>query len=177
MSKVATPNALKDSWVKLLENISSFPSRAILKQQAIPVVITEEQVILTIKNPSWLKQFAPDGSKHSSIIEAVNKMYPNGTKKIIVRAPESGDDSLRKEQAGSSDDESPAPAPKPVKQPEPAIKDEDIVQSIEIKQEVESENSLDNDSEPPVTYKSKSSGYHSDNVNMVIDLFEGKFIE
>ena len=49
--------------------------------------------------------------------------------------------------------------------------------SEDIVEEVESENSLDNDSEQPVTYKSKSSGYHSDNVNMVIDLFEGKFIE
>ena len=107
MSKGATPNVLKESWAKLLENISSFPSRAILKQQAVPVIISEEQIILTIKNPSWLKQFAPDGSKHSAIVEAVNKMFPSGAKKIIVRAPESGDEAIRKEQASSSDDEKP----------------------------------------------------------------------
>ena len=177
MSKVATPNALKTSWAKLLENISSFPSQAILKQQAVPVMITEEQIILTIKNPSWLKQFAPDGSKHSSIVEAVNKMYSSGAKKIIVRAPESGDEAIRKEQAGSSEDESPAPAPKPVKQSEPIVKKEDIVQAVEAKEEIEVENAPDDDSELPVINKSKSSGYHSDSVNMVMDLFEGKFID
>ena len=178
MSKVATPNALKGSWAKLLENISSFPSRAILKQQAVPVIISEEQIVLTIKNPSWLKQFAPDGSKHSSIVEAVNKMYPNGAKKIIVRAPESGDEAIRKEQAGSSDDESPAPAPKVVKQPEPVIKKEEVIQAVEAREETDSEsdNSAD-ESDSPMPRKNSANGYHSDNVNMVMDLFEGKFIE
>ena len=178
MSKVATPNALKGSWAKLLENISSFPSRAILKQQAVPVIISEEQIVLTIKNPSWLKQFAPDGSKHSSIVEAVNKMYPNGAKKIIVRAPESGDETIRKEQSGSSEDESPAPAPKVVKQPEPVIKKEEVIQAVEAREEADSEsdNSAD-ESDSPTPRKNSANGYHSDNVNMVMDLFEGKFIE
>lgn len=178
MSKVATPNALKGSWAKLLENISSFPSRAILKQQAVPVIISEEQIVLTIKNPSWLKQFAPDGSKHSSIVEAVNKMYPNGAKKIIVRAPESGDEAIRKEQSGSSEDESPAPAPKVVKQPEPVIKKEEVIQAVEAREEADSEsdNSAD-ESDSPMPRKNSANGYHSDNVNMVMDLFEGKFIE
>ncbi len=178
MSKVATPNALKGSWAKLLENISSFPSRAILKQQAVPVIISEEQIVLTIKNPSWLKQFAPDGSKHSSIVEAVNKMYPNGAKKIIVRAPESGDEAIRKEQSGSSEDESPAPAPKVVKQPEPVIKKEEVIQAVEAREEADSES--DNSAEEsgsPMPRKNSANGYHSDNVNMVMDLFEGKFIE
>lgn len=179
MSKAATPNALKGSWAKLLENISSFPSRAILKQQALPVVISEAEVILTIKNPSWLKQFGPEGSKHSSIVEAVNKMFPNGAKKIIVRAPESGDEAIRKEQsAGSADDEKPAPAPvaKPVKKVEPEIKKEEIAEAVEARDEVEEEGLTE---EPEVAKKSSksASGYHSDNVNMVMDLFEGKFID
>lgn len=62
MSKSASPNSLKALWAKLLENISSFPSRAILKQQAIPVKLTPDEVIITIKNPSWLKQFGPEGT-------------------------------------------------------------------------------------------------------------------
>ncbi|MBR6722187.1 DNA polymerase III subunit gamma/tau [bacterium] len=180
MSKPAASNALKTSWAKLLENISSFPSRAILKQQAVPVIISEDEVVLSIKNPSWLKQFSPEGSKHSSIVEAVNKMYPNGAKKIIVRAPESNDEAIRKEQAGSSDDETPAPAQvsKSVKAPEPEMKKEEIVQVIEAKEDIDAEleNSSD-DSTLASTKKSASSGYHSDNVNMVMDLFEGKFIE
>jgi DNA polymerase-3 subunit gamma/tau len=178
MSKAATPNALKTSWAKLLESISSFPSRAILKQQAVPVIISEDEIVLTIKNPSWLKQFSPEGSKYSSIVEAVGKMYPNGVKKIIVRAPESNDDAIRKEQASSSDDEAPAPAPKPVKQPEPPVKKEEVVQAVEAKEEAEVESNTDDDDAEVVTpRKSSGNGYHSDNVNMVMDLFEGKFIE
>lgn len=49
MSKSAPPDSLKGLWAKLLENISSFPSRAILKQQAIPVKITSDEVIISIK--------------------------------------------------------------------------------------------------------------------------------
>jgi DNA polymerase-3 subunit gamma/tau len=179
MSKTATPNALKTSWAKLLENISSFPSRAILKQQAVPVIISEEQVVLSIKNPSWLKQFSPEGSKHSSIVEAVNKLYPNGAKKIIVRAPESGDEAIRKEQSGGSDDELPAPvpAPKPVKHPVPEVKKEEIIEAVEIKEEIDAESSSLDESDVQVPRKNSANGYHSDNVNMVIDLFEGKFIE
>ncbi len=176
MSKPAPENALKGLWAKFLESISSFPSRAILKQQALPVVISEEQIILTIKNPSWLKQFGPEGSKYSSITEAANKLYPNGVKKIIVRAPESGDDNLRKEQSSnSSDDELPAPATntQPVKEQPKSIKKEELVEVIEIKEEMESTISMDEGSFP----KKQNSGYHSDNVNMVIDLFEGKIIE
>ena len=178
MSKPATPNALKGSWAKLLENISSFPSRAILKQQAVPVIITEDQIVLTIKNPSWLKQFAPDGSKHSSIVEAVNKMYQNGAKKIIVRAPESGDEAIRKEQASNSDDESPAPAPKTVKQSEPVSQKVQVLEAVNAKEEADFEvENLEVETESPISRKNSGNGYHSDNVNMVMDLFEGKFIE
>ena len=105
-------------------------------------------------------------------------MYPNGTKKIIVRAPESNDEAIRKEQSTGSDDEKPAPALKSVKSPEPEIKKEEIIQVIEAKEDVdvEVENSSDESSSTP-TKKSSALGYHSDNVNMIMDLFEGKFIE
>lgn len=49
MSKPAPANGVKALWVKLLENITSFPSRAILKQQALPVKIASDEVIVSIK--------------------------------------------------------------------------------------------------------------------------------
>ncbi len=173
MSKPAEVNNLKASWGKLLENVSSFPSRAILKQQALPVKITADEVIISIKNPSWLKQFGADGSKHNFIVDAVKSMYGNANK-VIVRAPESGDDAIRKEVSnGNSDDEAPAPAPAPlnetpVKQPkkEPEITAQEVKEVVEIKQQT-----------TLAKPKTGEAMFHSDTVNNVMDLFEGKFIE
>ena len=170
MSKQANTNSLKNSWVKLLENISSFPSRAILKQQAIPVKISPEEVIITIKNPSWLKQFGQDGSKHSFIVDAANSMFGKTVAKVIVREPNAKDDAIRKEQG--DDDDKPAPAPKK-ELPKQEISNEDIEEAISIKEDVMNE---------PLSQhlphkKSGDEFNHSDNVNMVMELFEGKLID
>jgi len=174
MSKPAGGNnSINTQWAKFLDNISSFPSRAILKQQAVPIKLTENEVIITIKNTNWLKQFGPEGSKHSFIVEAANALFSKQVQKIIVRAPESGDDAIRKEQ--SSDDETPAPAPAPAPAPKPIPQKqeepepEEIKEAIEIKQEA--------DQKPIPHAKNSENFYHSDEVNMVIDLFEGKIIE
>ena len=184
MSKSAPPNALKATWVKLLESVSSFPSRAILKQQAVPVKLSADEVIITIKNPSWLKQFAQDGSKHSCIVDAANIVF-GSVKKVIVRAPESGDDAIRKEFAGSDDDDKPAPATSKTFKPKTQeINKEDVVEAIQIRDEVEYETSDGNNTVEDVSaqqsvkkYGKADAAYHTDDVNMVMDLFEGKFIE
>ena len=175
MSKSAPADSnsgLKSLWVKLLENISSSPSRSILKQQALPVKITQDEVILSIKSSNWLKQYAADGSKHSYIVEAANAIFPGGVKKVIVRAPEAGDDAIRAKQS-SGDDEKPAPAPaKPVNKPinEPEVKPEEVNEIIE--DSVSSDNSI-----TVLKSRNPDHSYHSDNVNMIMDLFEGKLIE
>ena len=176
MSKPANPNSLKALWANLLENVSSFPSRAILKQQAVPVKITQNEVIITIKNSNWLKQFGPEGSKHSFIVDASNSLFGSAVKKIIVRAPESGDEAIRKEQTAGDEDDKPAPVPKSVPQPKPEVKKEEIVEAVEAKEEIDSQDDV---GEPSQTVKRKSSdsSFHSDNVNMVMELFDGKFID
>jgi predicted nucleic acid-binding Zn-ribbon protein len=105
-------------------------------------------------------------------------------KKVIVRAPESGDEAIRKEQSSKDDDESPAPAPKkletktspaPVKPQVEKPKVEAVVQ-----EETVDENLDDEDSETvePLPIRRKGAdAYHSDGVNMVMELFDGKFIE
>ncbi len=174
MSKPANPNSLKNLWVKLLENVSSFPSRAILKQQAVPVKITVDEVIITIKNPNWLKQFGPEGSKYSFIVEASNSLFDTAVKKIIVRAPESGDDAIRKEQTAGEDEDKPAPAVKQVqKTTPPEIKKEDVIEAVESK--IQSE-SIDENEQRPIR-KAPDSAFHSDIVNSVMDLFDGKIID
>lgn len=172
MSKPAPSNSLKGLWAKLLENISSFPSRAILKQQAIPVKITPDEVIISIKNQSWLKQFGPEGSKHGFIVDASNAVFGKSVAKVIVRAPESGDDAIRKEQQGSSDDDKPAPAPVKKFEPKPQPKQEEVHEAVE-SLKVETAQQIASQAQK----KHSVDSYHSDSVNMVMDLFEGKFIE
>lgn len=185
VSKSATPNSLKSLWGKLLENISSFPSRTILKQQAIPVKLTPEEVIITIKNPSWLKQFGPEGAKHSFIIQSTTAIFGKAVDKIIVRAPESGDDAIRKEQSSSADDDKPAPAQK-FEQKQSTQNKIEIDKKEEEQQEQEAKEVISNiqnnqttNNKPHVRRKSidGSDSFHSDEVNMVMDLFDGKFIE
>lgn len=172
MSKPAPSNSLKGLWAKLLENISSFPSRAILKQQAIPVKITPDEVIISIKNQSWLKQFGPEGSKHGFIVEASNAVFGKSVAKVIVRAPESGDDAIRKEQQGSGDDDKPAPAPAKKFEPKPQPKQEEVHEAVE-SLKVETAKQI----AAQAKKKHSTDSYHSDSVNMVMDLFEGKFID
>lgn len=184
MSKSASPNSLKALWAKLLENISSFPSRAILKQQAIPVKLTSDEVIITIKNPSWLKQFGPEGSKHSFIVQATTAIFGKAVGKVIVRAPESGDEAIKKEQA-AADDEKPAPAQNSTatRQAQQTTAKEEAREEEQEAKEVIS--SMPKIPQPPQNLQQPvrrraldgSDSFHSDGVNMVMDLFDGKFIE
>lgn len=175
MSKPASPNSLKALWIKLLENISSFPSRAILKQQALPVKITQEEVIITIKNQSWLKQFGPDGTKHSFIVEAANGVFGSKVNKVIVRAPESGDEAIRKEQAASDEDDTPAPAPVRKEVQKPVVKEEPPKEQV--KEAVEDFVAQKPVEVPKTVQVKKNDSFHSDGVNMVMELFDGKLID
>lgn len=194
MSKPASTagNGLKALWVQFLENISSSPSRSILKQQAMPVKITKDEIIISVKSPNWLKQYGHEGSKHSLIVEAANSLFGGEVKKIVVRSPESGDDAIRAEQS-SSDDDKPAPAPKKsliVEKPE--VSNNEVKEILEKKVSTQTPAVLNKVAQPVQTgvpqkqpqqpvqvhkIPNGDSSYHSDSVNMVMDLFEGKFIE
>ena len=188
MSKPAATNGVKALWVKLLENITSFPSRAILKQQALPVKIASDEVIVSIKNPSWLKQFGPEGSKNHFIVEASNALFPGKTPKVIVRTPQAGDDKLR---AASKTDDDDLPAPAPTKKPlvqdnPPEMNDEEVKEVVTQKEQItkptpqsKAINSKIQNAKAEMSKiaSNPDSSYHTDNVNMVMDLFEGKFIE
>lgn len=192
-SKPASDSNLKALWVKLLDNISSFPSRAILKQQALPVKISSDEVIITIKNPSWLKQFGQDGAKHNFIVEAVGNLFSGSSPKIIVRQPAAGDDAIRSGKTkDSSEDEKPAPEnPKESSKEVKQIKQEEHVATSFIQKgntvSVDSSENLHKEANSIAEHqiakhkftssRNPDSSYHSDSVNMIMDLFEGKFIE
>ena len=167
---------IKNTWAKFLDNVSSFASRAILKQHAIPVKFSDDEVIIAIKSDSWLSKFR-DESDRLSLIENAVKAVVGGNPKIILRAPQAGDDDLRKEASATTQKSEPK---KPLILPQDDT--EEIVQDVD--EAAESDLSSDNsNSDEKKTLKTNNpqkredSAFHSDNVNMVLDLFEGKIIE
>ena len=156
-------------WEDFLSNISSVPSATMLRQQAVAIKIAEDEIILTVKNPIWLKRFAQGGDKYPFLEEAAKKMFGD-MPKIIVRAPQSGDNKIRSEQKSEVSDSQEVPlSPKTLAvENAPAKETEDLP-----------ETDKSDDDEPKITSKISQSeaAYHSDNVNMVMDVFEGKIIE
>ena len=167
---------IKDVWAKFLDNISSFASRSILKQYALPVKFSPDEVIIAIKTEGWLTKFREEPAR-MALIDSASKAVTGGNPKIILRAPQSGDDKLREELTV------PAPSVEPKKPliPEEIADEEDVIDAIEQNEEDISEAKTSIDSENPVSFSDsenkENSAFHSDNVNMVMDVFDGKIIE
>ncbi len=143
------------AWGQLLELIASPPTRALLKQWGNPVKITAEETILTMKSEIFLNQ-VQTGTKKQAIVDAVNNLFGQTDSNIIIRLPQAGDDAVRQVTAAPV-----KPKEKPqVKEVEPVIEPKEIE---EIKAEVKKE--------------TKPVEIYSDNVKMVMDLFDGKIID
>lgn len=148
-------------WKKLLENVHSAPTRALLKQWANPVKISPEETVLTMKNEIFLNQ-VQSGSKKQALVDAVNNLFSQSNSNIIVRLPQPGDEVVRQPAVAPVQ-----PKPSPVIKPEPAEEEPDVVE--ELKQQSDT---------PAISEHHKPlSSLHSDNVNMVMEVFDGKVID
>ncbi|MBQ8168428.1 DNA polymerase III subunit gamma/tau [bacterium] len=145
-------------WGQLIDNISSPPTKSLLKQWANPVELTPEKVVISINSENLLKQFV-EGNKRTILIQAVNNLFGQENSNVLVRLPQP-DDKIIKEKT-------PLPKPKAALPPvQPEKKVEDIPADDEIqegREEVRLTNSIPS--------------MHSDTVNMVVDLFDGKLID
>ena len=176
-SSISANSALKDEWTKFLDNISSFASRAILKQHAIPVKFSSEEVIIAIKSDSWLAKFR-DEADRLSLIETAVKSVVGGNPKIVLRSPSAEDKKIREE----NDAKPQVAEPQKTLIPEKNESVEDINHAVEqIEESVYSADNADTSEKKTQkivnSSKREDSAFHSDNVNMVLDLFEGKIIE
>ena len=159
MSKPAASNDIAVLWGQLLNNIKSAPTRALLKQWANPIKIEAEEVVLTIKNELLLNQFV-SGNKKTILTEAVNLLFNQADSNIIIRLPQAGDEVVKPSSAPE-----PKPrqlTPEPPKNTAPAVTEEEIT---EAKEEIKVQKP-----------KSSVAASNSDQVNMIIDLFDGKII-
>lgn len=142
-------------WEQLLENVQSAPTRAMLKQWGAPVKISAEETVLAMKNEIFLNQ-VQSGTKKQLVIQAVDALFGQTASNVVIRLPQAGDDAVRQVTV--------APVkPKPIensKPVEPEVAPEEVQEMIQEQQA-----------------KRPETVVHSDNVKMVMDLFDGKVID
>lgn len=143
-------------WGQLLENVQSAPTRALLKQWGAPVKISPEETVVTMKNEIFLNQ-VQSGAKKQSIIQAVDNLFGQSASNVVIRLPQAGDDAVRQVTVAPVQPKQ-QEKPKPV---EPEIAPEEVQEIIQEQKQ----------------FKKPETVVHSDNVKMVMDLFDGKVID
>ncbi len=173
-------------WGNLLNNVSSAPTRALLKQWANPIKISPEETILTIKNEILMSQFI-SGNKKKILTDAVDALFAQSDSNIIVRLPKPDDVQIKPSSQTSSPRHINAyTPPKETAPPEnfpkhnkPTASQETVSQNSsdetldeEIVEETKGTPSQDDSDADKVEYAVS----HSDQVSMIMDLFDGKII-
>lgn len=172
-SKPANGTDISVLWGQLLTLIQSPPTRALLKQWANPVKITPEETILSLKNEIFLNQ-VQSGSKKQAIVEALDSLFGQSNSNVVVRLPHPDDAQVKPSVAATS--------PVRQSQPKPQLKQSPVMKPIEKTSEVEADEveELKEEVAKPVKTDEASkieASLHSDNVNMVMELFDGKVID
>ncbi|MCQ2754243.1 MAG: DNA polymerase III subunit gamma/tau [bacterium] len=147
MAQKADGNDISTLWATLMANIKSPPTQAILKL-AMPVKISPEEIIITFKNERFVSQ-VNDSNKKQLIIEAANAMFDKTDVKVLVRVAQSSDVQV-------------------VQQPQKPV------EKKALKKEVAP---LETDAGKETVEKTENKEHKAtDQEKMVMDLFEGKFV-
>ena len=175
-------------WHELLANITSTPTRELLKQLGKPIEITPENVVIAIKQEIFVKQWSEEAKK-KTIVDAVDKLFSQKGSNVVIRQPLPSDVQVNIASAPKQSVAKPASKSEPVAQdssneePLPQKKPEQEV-SMTTKVDVEKPTSDPDMVElvevevPDEKTESKiESETVSDQVRMVKDLFEGKIVE
>ena len=160
-------------WGQLLTLIQSPPTRALLKQWANPIKIAPDETVLSMKNEIFLNQ-VQSGSKKQAIIEALDSLFSQSNSNVVVRLPHPDDTQVKPSTVSAQ--------PVRQSQPKPQIKQSPVMKTVEKAPEVEAEEVEELREEAVKSAKVDTASkieasLHSDNVNMVMELFDGKVIE
>lgn len=149
-------------WGKLLDNITSPPTKSLLKQWANPVKLSSESVIISINSENLLKQFI-EGNKRNILIDAVNRLFNQENSNVQVRLPNPDDKTVKESSAPRPKSEAAVPPAPPVEDAAP----EEEPPSEEEVQEIKEEAAVER----------VDMSMHSDMVNMTVKLFDGKILD
>ena len=177
VSKKSDGKDLASLWQFLLANIKSPSTQALLKL-AKPVKIAPDGVIITFRNDRLVSQIN-DSNKKQLIIDAANVMFNQTSTPVSVRMPQSGDANIQVKLSGTEDSDEQGnftttetkqtpvqkqnleqPAPK-----EPVVDKEEVLPAEQPAQ-----------TKPNNEEKTKER-VESDQEKMILELFDGKYIE
>ncbi len=183
MSQKPDGNDIQSLWKALLLNVKS-PSTKALLNLATPVKIAPDGVIITFKNEKLVAQIN-DTNKKQMLVEAASLMF-NADVSVMVRLPQGGDSEITAESVKKNFKIATpivASEPKPQQNIQPQLQIEKPVQAQktpEIEQITESapiqtveKSNVEN---TPKTENDKKR-LESDQEKMVMELFDGKYIE
>ena len=166
MSKKPSGNDIHSLWTALLGNVKSPSTKAILNL-ATPVKITSDEIIITFKNEKLVSQFTSTNKK-DAVTEAAKVLFNNANTNIVVRLPQPDDAKLQSETSHSEPVESSEKKKIITEQTEEPTVEE--VKTPEYKEE----KAVTKDT--PIDENTKKR-LESDQEKMVLDLFDGKYIE
>lgn len=167
ISKKPDGNDIQSMWEAFLSNIKSVPTKAMLNQLGTPVKISSDEIIITFKSENFVNQFS-SGAKKDVLSDAAKVMFNNSDTKIFVRLPHSGDGNLQAEKPivtkAQNTEEKKKIIEKIIEEPEEHIEVENEMENqvsdVDIKKDSETERR-----------------YESDQEKMILDLFDGKYID
>lgn len=160
-------------WIKLLQNISSTPTVSLLTQHSAPIEISEEKIVIGCKE-NFLKLLTSE-SKKSAIEEGAQKMF-NKSVNVIIR------NATTEELTSVVQKKNPIVEKPSVKtEVKNEIKEEQKLIHSEYTEEIDEVEAIDEDEdfvEYELSKKSKKKeAMQSDQVSMVMNLFDGKYID
>ena len=156
ISKKPDGNDINSLWQALLINIKS-PSTTALLKLATPLQISPEGVLLTFKNERLVAQIN-DSNKKQLIVDAAKVMFNQENTSVTIRLAQAGD----------------KPMSMPTtKTPMVEVKTEPVKQVIEEKAVPQK----DADVLPKADSDEKVARLESDQEKMVLELFDGKYVE
>ena len=183
ISRKPDGNDINTLWQTLLVNIKSPATKALL-HLATPVKIASDEVIITFKNEKLVSQIN-DTNKKQMLVEAANTMFNQQDSKIVVRLPQSGDANLAASIPASVSEEKKKIAPQIQQEAKSeSLPQSSISQQPEIANEEPPEtipdNGVENSAEAAETKTlppKKPEREETDQEKMVLELFDGKYIE
>lgn len=154
--ETSSDSGLSGLWLSLLQNISSTPTVSLLNQHTVPIEISEEKIVIGCKE-NFVKLVGSD-SKKSMIEEGAKKLFGKSISIIIKTA------AAEDFQAGEK--KKVAPAKKEIPQKTPVEDNSEEEEYIEHELSKSGKNS-----------KKEENFVPSDQVSMVVKLFDGKYID
>lgn len=181
MSQKPSGNDIQSLWKALLMNVKS-PSTKALLNLATPVKIAPDGVIITFKNEKLVAQIN-DTNKKQMLEEAASLMFDSNVS-VMVRLPQGGDseitaESVKKNFKIAIPQHVPQTPPQPQPTaPTPQVKQVEVPKQVapqKVKEQARLQNTNDEQSVPK-TEKEKER-LESDQEKMIMELFDGKYIE